>query len=98
MSYFVTVTFDIADGRFEDYEAVYKDFATMGLSRSLRPSQGSAVKLPTTTTAGEFTGQNAGAVRDQICEQTQQVFGRRRLKGEIFVSVGGEWAWGYRQP
>jgi len=98
MSYFVVVTFDIANGRFEDYEGVYKDFAGLGLTRTLQSGQGKTVRLPTTTTAGEFNGQNAGSVRDCLCDQAQQCFVRRHLHGEIFVSVGGEWAWGHRQP
>ena|SRR5258708_1018596 len=98
MSYFVVVTFDIANGRFEDYEGIYKDFAALGLSRTLRPAEGEPVKLPTTTTAGVFNGQSATGVRDYMCEQTHQCFARRRLRGEIFVSLGGDWAWGHRRP
>ena len=97
MSYFVVVTFDIANGRSEDYEAIYKDFAALGLSRTLQSGQGNSVKLPTTTTAGEFNGQSVGAVRDYLCDQTQQCFARRHLRGEIFVSAGGDWAWGHRR-
>lgn len=99
MSYFVVVTFDIAGGRSEDYENLYKDFAALGLSRTLQSSQGNGVKLPTTTTAGEFNGQNSGLVRDYLCDETQQCFARRRLRGEVFVSVGGgDWSWGNRRP
>jgi hypothetical protein len=98
MSNFAVVTFDIANGRFEDYEAIYKDFAGLGFSRTLQSDKGGTVKLPTTTTAGEFNGQSAGAVRDYLCDQTQQCFVRRRLHGEIFVSLGGDWSWGHRRP
>ena len=98
MSYFVVVTFDIANGRLEDYEGVYKDFVAMGLTRTLQSGKGKTVRLPTTTTAGEFNGQSAGAVRDYLCDQTQRCFVRRHLRGEIFVSVGGDWAWMHRQP
>lgn len=97
MSNFVVVTFDIANGRFEDYEGIYRDFAALGLSRTLQSGKGNTVKLPTTS-AGEFNGQSAGAVRDYLCDQTQQCFARRHLNGEIFVSAGGEWAWGHRRP
>ncbi|SRR6266700_1246012 len=98
MSYFVVVTFDIANGRFDDYEAIYKDFAALGLGRTLKSGQGTTVKLPTTTTAGEFNGQSTGATRDYLCDQTQQCFTRRGLRGEVFVSVGGDWSWGHRLP
>jgi hypothetical protein len=60
MSYFVVVTFDIANGRFEDYEGIYEDFAALGLTRTLQSKQGKTVRLPTTTTAGEFNGQSVG--------------------------------------
>lgn len=98
MSYFVVVTFDIANGRTEDYEAIYKDFAVLGFSRTLRSDKRGDVKLPTTIMAGEFNGQSAGAVRDYLCDQTQQHFGRRQLPGELFVSAGGDWSWGHRRP
>lgn len=98
MSYFVVVTFDIANGKAEDYETVYNEFAKIGLRRTLTYGQGNKIQLPTTTTAGEFNGQNAGSVRDDLCDKTQQIFTRNRLKGEIFVSVGGDWAWGHRRP
>ena len=98
MSYFVTVTFDIANGAHEDYQKIDGEFKKIGLSRTLVSSQGSTLTLPTTTTAGEFNGQNAGEVRDHVCEQTQQAFARHRLHGEVFVVVGDDWAWGQRRP
>jgi hypothetical protein len=98
MTHFVVVTFDIANGRIEDYEAIYKDFAALGLSRKLKYGHGNIVNLPTTATAGEFNGQTACSIRDQLCDQTQQCFTRRGLRGEVFVSVGGDWAWGHRRP
>lgn len=98
MSYFVVVSFDIANGQSEDYEVIYKDFAALGLSRTLRSDHGNAVKLPTTAVAGEFNGQSVSATRDHFCDETQQCFARHNLRGEIFVLVGGDWAWGHRRP
>jgi len=98
MSYLVVVTFDIKDGEAGDYETVYKAFERVGLRRTLRADKGDTVTLPTTTTAGEVDGDNAGAVRDDICERTQDVFRSNKLHGKIFVAVGGNWAWGQRNP
>lgn len=98
MSYFVVVTFDIANGDEEDYETVYEGFAKIGLSTEIASDSKTKIKLPTTTTAGEFNGDSAAAVRDFVCTQTKAVFTANKLKGEIFVSVGGNWAWGHRTP
>jgi hypothetical protein len=98
MAYFVTVTFDIKSGDYNDYQRIYEEFKKIGLSRTLVASPGGTITLPTTTTAGEFNGQSASAVRDHVCEQTQQAFIRNRLHGEVFVAAGGDWAWSHRRP
>lgn len=98
MSYFVVVTFDIADGDKEDYEAVSEGFEKIGLSTEITSNNKNKIKLPTTTTAGEFNGDSAVAVRDFVCTQTKAVFTNNSLKGEIFVSVGENWAWAHRTP
>lgn len=98
MSYLTVATFDIANGKREDYETVYKEFARIGLRPILTSDHGKTVQLPTTTTAGEFKGQSAAGVREHLCNETQQAFSRNRLRGEIFVSVGGDWTWGHRSP
>ena len=45
---------------------------------------------------GELDGDNAGAVRDLVAAQIKAAFAALRLKSEIFVTVGGNWAWGSR--
>jgi len=97
MSYFAVVTFDIKNGSDEDYETVYSEFEKIGLS-AIITGQKKEVKLPTTTTAGEFSGESASKLGDLIAEKTQNVFTQNNIKGEIFVSVGGNWAWRLRNP
>ncbi len=98
MSYFVIATFDIKDGSSENYRQVYEDIAALGLRGSLASDGGTKCQLPTTTTAGTFTGVSAAAVRDDLSGRIEHVFHRHGLKGEIFVAVGGDWAWGMRNP
>lgn len=98
MSYFVVVTFDIKDGEPDDYNVVYDGFEKIGLKRTVKSDQGDEITLPSTTTAGKIDGTSAGTVRDDICAKTKAVFAGNNLHGEIFVSVGGDWAWGHRTP
>lgn len=98
MSYLAIVSFDIKNGDADDYDNVYKGFEAIGLKKTITPDKGEAIMLPTTTTAGEFTGQSAATVRDSLCTDTQAVFTRNNIHGEIFVAVGGGWAWGRRTP
>lgn len=96
MSYLVVVTFDIKEGDPDDYNVVYEGLEKIGLKRKIKPDQGEALTLPTTTTAGKIDGASAAAVRDDICTKAKAVFTDNKLNGEIFVSVGGDWAWGHR--
>ena len=43
---------------------------------------------------GEFNGHSATEVRDDIRSKVKAAFAARRFKSEIFVIVGGNWAWG----
>lgn len=56
MSYFATLSFDIAHGTRQNYLDVYSDLAAIGLSSVLRADTGREVRLPTTTCGGEFAG------------------------------------------
>jgi len=96
MSYFVSVTFDLESGDTEDYKTIYEDFEKNGLKKRIESGEGNEVTLPTTTTAGEFQGNNAGEIRNDICEKTKAVFSKHGYNGQIFVHVGGDWAWGNR--
>lgn len=96
MSYFVVCTFDLANASREDYKNAYSDLARIGLSGSLASSDGTRITLPTTTTAGEFNGSSAASARDDVASRVQAVFRKRGFSSEIFVAVGGNWAWGHR--
>jgi hypothetical protein len=97
MSYLVSVTFDLEHGDSEDYQTIYDEFEDIGLKKVIRSSQGNDIVLPSTTTAGEFSADSAVEVRDDICTKTKAVFTNHGYEGEIFVHVGGDWAWGHRQ-
>jgi len=98
MSYFVTVSFDIANATRENYQTMYRELQIIGLSHSLTSDANNTITLPSTTVAGSLNGSSAGAVRDHVCNQVQNAYTRNRLHGEVFVAVGGDWAWGHRTP
>lgn len=98
MSYLVVVTFDIKNAASEDYSCMKERLESLGLHDYLIGDSGGKNDLPTTTFAREIEGSSAGAIRDDICNQVENAFGECRVKGEIFVSVGGDWAWGIRYP
>ncbi len=96
MSYFVVCTFDLKKASYDDYQNAYADLAKLGLFREITSGKkGDKVMLPTTTTAGEFNGTSAASVRDDLLERVKRAFKARGFKFEIFISVGGDWAWGH---
>ena len=94
MSYFVFCTFDLKSASSEDYQNAYADLEKMGLKKVMVSSQNSKVVIPTTSVAGEFNGTSAGSVRDDLVNRVQKAFAGRRFSSEIFLVVGGDWAWG----
>lgn len=96
MSYFAVCSFDLKNASYDDYQNAYADLARLGLSKTLISGQGSKVLLPTTTCAGEFTGNSADEVRDRLSNGVQATFKSRGFTSEIFISVGDNWAWGHR--
>ncbi len=96
MSYFAVCTFDLKNASYDDYQNAYADLAKIGFNKQVTSTQGTKIILPTTTTAGEFNGTSAAAVRDDLTERVKKAFEVRRFRSEIFVSVGGDWAWAHR--
>ncbi len=94
MSYFATCTFDLKNASNQDYQDAYAALAAIGLRKVVVGDAGKQVVAPTTTTAGEFNGASASAVRDFVREQVREAFKARQFSSEIFVVVGGDWAWG----
>jgi hypothetical protein len=94
MSYLAICTFDLENATYQDYQAAYTALEAVGLTKVIIPTNGGHVVMPTTTTAGEFDGASAAAVRDYVRDQVRQAFAAQRLSSEIFVAVGGNWAWG----
>lgn len=98
MSYLVIVTFDITNGKSEDYECVYKGLEKIGLLHQINGDKGELHTLPSTTTAGKFNGQSTGSVRDDVTTKVEAVFKSCRVSGQVFVSVGDNWSWAIRYP
>jgi hypothetical protein len=94
MSYLVFCTFDLKNASRQDYEAAYVDLKKLGLSKVVVSSKASEVVIPTTSVLGEFNGESASKVRDELRDRIQAAFRTRKFKSEIFVVVGGNWAWG----
>ena len=80
--------------RRDDYSSAYTALEKLGLRRAILSSQDNRVVAPTTTTVGEFTGQDSGVIRDSVKADVKSAFSRLGLASEIFVVVGDNWAWG----
>jgi hypothetical protein len=93
MSVFATCTFDLRNASPEDYENAYSDLRVIGFRTSLVSSAGNTIRLPTTMTAGEFTGADATAVADALIQRVRSAFSARRFTSEIFITVGDNWRW-----
>jgi hypothetical protein len=96
MSYLVFCTFDLKNASSQDYQNAYSDLDKIGLHKVVKGSGGSDVVIPTTSAMGNFTGSSSTSVRDDICNSIQAAFKARKFKSEIFLVVGGDWAWGSR--
>lgn len=94
MAYLVFCTFDLKNASARDYENAYADLAQLGLRKVIKSDQGNDVVIPTTAVMGTFQGASAVAVRDNIRDRITSAFRARRFNSEIFVVVGGDWAWG----
>ena len=93
MSYLAMLSFDLANATREDYAKAYERAAQLGFHRTIRSNNGNLVYLPTTTCAGTFTGSSAAALAEALATQVKSVFAAAGLSAEIFISVGGDWAW-----
>jgi hypothetical protein len=94
MPYLVFCTFDLKNGAASDYQNAYADLERIGLKKVQKGSGGSDVVIPTTAAMGEFNGASAVSARDDIRSRIANAFKARGFKSEIFVVVGGDWAWG----
>ncbi|GFO63649.1 hypothetical protein [Geomonas paludis] len=94
MSYLVFCTFDLKNATSADYKNAYADLEKIGLKRVIKADQGHDVVIPTTAAMGTYNGASATSVRDDVTSQVQRAFTARQFKSEIFVVIGGDWAWG----
>lgn len=93
MAYLVFCTFDLKNASGQDYQAAYADLEKFGLRKVQKADGGGHVVIPTTSVMGTFNGNSAAAVRDDVRTWVKNAFSARRFKSEIFVVVGGDWAW-----
>ena len=94
MAYLVFCTFDLKNASSQDYQNAYADLEKLGLKKVQKADGGGDVVIPTTSVMGTFNGNSAVAVRDDVHNSVKNAFSARRFKSEIFVVVGGNWAWG----
>lgn len=94
MSYLVFCTFDLKNASSQDYQTAYADLAALGLTKIQKSDSETNVVIPTTASMGTFNGSSAAGVRDDMCARVQAAFKVRGFKSEIFLTVGGDWAWG----
>jgi len=94
MSYLVFCTFDLKNATSQNYQTAYSDLAALGLAKIQKSDNGGDAVIPTTSVMGIFNGASAISVRDDMRNKVQAIFNARGFRSEIFVVVGGDWAWG----
>jgi hypothetical protein len=77
MSYFVICTSDLRDADSNDYQEAYEVLENIGLHHQLTSKEGYLIKLPTTTTAGEFNGTNPREIRENIIDKINDTFQKK---------------------
>ncbi|SYZ71960.1 conserved hypothetical protein [Candidatus Zixiibacteriota bacterium] len=96
MSYFAICSFDLKNASYQDYQNAYYNLRGIGLTHNLAADDGTTVQLPTTMIAGQLTATSASSLRDDLSDKIHRAFKTRGFTSEIFVAVGGDWAWGHR--
>lgn len=96
MSYLVTVSYDLKNADSSTYKVIDDLLSDMGFSDSIVGSSGKELELPDNTYAGEFEGESVSKVRQDLCDLITEEFKEAGVKASIFVTVGGNWAWGIR--
>lgn len=94
MGYLAFCTFDLKNASSRDYENAYAELRKIGLKKVIASNDGTNVVIPTTAAIGTFDGSSASSVRDDVRQKVKNAFTTLRLKSEIFIVVGGDWAWG----
>ncbi len=94
MSYLVFCSFDLKNASSTDYQNAYADLKKIGLTKVVKTDAGGDSVIPTTAAMGFLDGVDAATVRSSVRTMVKNAFTARGLKSEIFVIVGGNWAWG----
>jgi hypothetical protein len=94
MSYLVFCTFDLKNATVQNYQTAYSDLAALGLTKVRKADNGNDIVIPTTSVMGTFNGTSATSVRDDMRNRVQAAFRARGFRSEIFLVIGGDWAWG----
>lgn len=94
MSYLVFCTFDLQNATSQNYKDAYSDLKKIGLEKVQKSDQGNVVVIPTTSVMGGYDGDSAPGIRDEVRDRVKRAFNARGFRSEIFVVVGGNWAWG----
>ncbi len=92
MSYLVFVTFDLKNASSQSYQDAYSDLDKLGLKKVQKNGEVTSV-IPTTAAMGFFDGESASKVCEALRDKVRSAFVARKLKSEIFVVTGGDWAW-----
>lgn len=93
MRYLVHITIQIRDGTLESAASA---LAPIGLRNQLRGSTDQWRTLPENAFAGEFNGESAARIRDDLAEQVRSALASRGVHARVFMSVSGQWAWAIR--
>lgn len=93
MSYLVFCTFDLKNATSQNYQTAYSDLEKLGLKKVQKGDNGTEAVIPTTSVMGTFNGTSVASVSNDIRDRVQAAFKARSFKSEIFLVVGGDWAW-----
>ena len=90
-------TFDLHNAESEDYDKAYSSLSRLGFSKYVRSDKGNSIRLPASTCAGCFIYTKAGLLRKKLAMQVQQAFEKEDIVANVFIAVGGDWAWIHRK-
>jgi hypothetical protein len=95
MSYFVTISCQINNPNPVMQQQISQKLQGLGFSNVVKGRIGLST-LPPNTYAGEFNGESAVKIRDDLNERATNALKEAGAKGSIFMLVSQNWTWAIR--
>jgi hypothetical protein len=95
MSYFVTISCQVNNANPVMQQQIIQKLQGLGFSNVIKGEKGLST-LPQNTYAGEFNGESAVKIRDDLSERVTTALKATGASGSLFITVSQSWTWAFR--